>query len=149
MDCQVCLTRSTKTHTYGLFTPVGEKKDLAKRRSTLLLVPIERDDGYPQFVCKGCMYSAIATEKKLQALQEKAMTSLDTLKQTATRHPYVTVRRVSSDVDGGQHKQVNALAQAVVTGTRKRPKDTASATGVFPSTVRSRPPSKKLTVKRC
>ena len=78
-----CLDKC-RMHLFCLFTPLGEKEGLAVRISTLLLVPVSKNDGLPQFICRQCKDAALGIERKLKALQHKAKKTFYSLSSEAS-----------------------------------------------------------------
>ena len=124
--CRLCSSTTSRKYLFGLFTPLGEKEKLSDCLSTLLLVPITKNDKLPQYICRKCKEAFLVVERKLKSLRIQAKESFDKFQQTVP-----------------MHTQTHFNAPTCTPESRKRPKHTSSLTGVSPFTARSRPPSKK------
>ena len=111
--CKLCRALSDPNRSTALFTSTGIAKRLGPRISTLLQVPVDRDDGLPQYICREC--------NKHVAKLEEALDDLTAFRDMA---------------------RCSVAALSSVRGPLKRRKETSGEVGVSPDTLRCRPRSK-------
>ena len=113
--CRLCQSSSLSDVAVSLFSPTAVQQRLPGRITDLLDVPVARNDGLPGHICRKC-------KRKLERL-EKAAEELENFRSEA-KSLYSTLAMKRSEL--------------------KRTKETSSSVGVSPDTLKTRPPSKKL-----
>lgn len=111
-ECRLCRSTVSNRSTVHLFTARGLKNKWASRISTILSIPVEKDERVSPHVCCMCTRRIETLERAaadLQAFKELAKSSLDALQSR---------------------------------GPLKRTRVTSGEVGVSPDTVRARPSSK-------
>ena len=116
--CRVCMDKASKNHYSSLFSPGAYQKKISSRLGSLLEMEVDAQDGLPSIICDKC-------KRRFEAL-EKAMHDLTEFRQMAKA----------------------SLVAFSVRGPLKRKKECSVQTGVSPDIARSRPPLKRITVRR-
>ena len=116
--CRVCMCKVSKNHYCLLFSPGASQKKLSSRLGSLLEMEVHAQDGLPSLICEKC-------KRRFETL-EKAMHDLTEFQQLAKA----------------------SLVAFSPRGSLKRKKECSVQTGVSPDIARSRPPLKRLTMRR-
>ena len=116
--CRVCMDKTSKNHYSSLFSPGASQKKIGSRLGSLLEMEVDAQDGLPSIICDKC-------KRRFEAL-EKAIHDLTEFRQMAKA----------------------SLVAFSIRGPLKRKKECSVQTGVSPDIARSRPPLKRITVRR-
>ena len=118
--CRLCVQSTAPQKAMSLFSKKSVERDWACRVSSLLEVPVTREDHLPAYICYKCKTRILSLEKALADLQSFKLSAKSALQHFTARPPVVSL---------------------------KRAKQTSGNIGVSPDTLRERPCS-KLTRKR-
>ena len=116
--CRLCMSKASKNHYCLLFSAGAVQKKLSCRLGGLLEMDFDAQDGLPSLICEKC------------------------------KRRFETLEKSVNDLTEFQKMARNSFDAFNTRGNLKRKKECSVQTGVSPNIARSRPPLKRMNIRR-